>query len=91
MDEAYEPEFSALEVDGLLAAGISERFSTEAPISLYSSTKLASEVLSQEYGQTFGFPVWINRCGVLAGAGQFGKADQGIFCSGCTAGVRRDR
>jgi CDP-paratose 2-epimerase len=23
--------------------------------------------------------VHINRCGVLAGAGQFGKADQGIF------------
>jgi CDP-paratose 2-epimerase len=32
-----------------------------------------------EYGEAFGFPVWINRCGVLAGAGQFGKADQGIF------------
>jgi CDP-paratose 2-epimerase len=28
---------------------------------------------------TFDFPVRINRCGVLAGAGQFGKADQGIF------------
>ena len=32
-----------------------------------------------EYGACFDFPVWINRCGVLAGAGQFGKADQGIF------------
>jgi CDP-paratose 2-epimerase len=32
-----------------------------------------------EYGETFGFPVWINRCGVLAGAGQFGTAEQGIF------------
>jgi CDP-paratose 2-epimerase len=32
-----------------------------------------------EYGEAFGFPVRINRCGVLAGAGQFGKADQGIF------------
>ena len=32
-----------------------------------------------EYGDAFGFPVWINRCGVLAGKGQFGKADQGIF------------
>ena len=30
-------------------------------------------------GEAFGFPVWINRCGVLAGKGQFGKADQGIF------------
>jgi CDP-paratose 2-epimerase len=32
-----------------------------------------------EYGATFGFPVWVNRCGVMAGAGQFGRADQGIF------------
>jgi CDP-paratose 2-epimerase len=50
-----------------------------APISLNGATKLASEVLAQEYGQTFAFPVWINRCVVLAGAGQFGTADQGIF------------
>lgn len=35
--------------------------------------------MALEYGAAFGFPVWINRCGVLAGAGQFGKADQGIF------------
>jgi CDP-paratose 2-epimerase len=32
-----------------------------------------------EYSATFGFPVWIDRCGVLAGAGQFGTAEQGIF------------
>jgi CDP-paratose 2-epimerase len=32
-----------------------------------------------EYAEAFGFPVWINRCGILAGAGQFGRADQGIF------------
>ena len=60
-------------------AGIRESFSTMAPISLYGASKLASETLALEYGGTFDFPVWINRCGVLAGAGQFGKADQGIF------------
>jgi CDP-paratose 2-epimerase len=59
--------------------GIAEDFSTAPPISLYGSTKLCSEWLALEYGDAFGFPVWINRCGVLAGAGQFGKADQGIF------------
>lgn len=64
---------------GLSSAGVAEDFSTSAPISLYGSTKLCSEALALEYGETFGFPVWINRCGVLAGAGQFGKADQGIF------------
>lgn len=64
---------------GLTAAGLDETFATLAPISLYGATKLASEVLALEYGATFGFPVFVNRCGVLAGAGQFGRADQGIF------------
>jgi CDP-paratose 2-epimerase len=61
------------------AAGVTEAFSTEAPISLYGASKLASELLAQEYASGFGVPVWINRCGVLAGAGQFGTAEQGIF------------
>ena len=30
-------------------------------------------------GMTFDFPVWIDRCGVMAGGGQFGRPDQGIF------------
>jgi CDP-paratose 2-epimerase len=60
-------------------AGVAESFSTEAPISLYGATKLASERLAQEYAAGFQVPVWINRCGVLAGAGQFGTAEQGIF------------
>ncbi len=64
---------------GLSAAGVAETFSTAPPISLYGSTKLASEVLALEYGETYDFPVWVNRCGILAGAGQFGTADQGIF------------
>ena len=37
------------------------------------------ETLALEYGEAFGLPVLINRCGVLAGAGQFGRTDQGIF------------
>jgi len=64
---------------GISELGIAESFSTAAPVSLYGSTKLASEVLALEYHYTFGFPVWINRCGVIAGPGQFGKIDQGIF------------
>ena len=43
------------------------------------STKLAAETLALEYGEVFDFPAWVNRCGVLAGAGQFGTPDQGIF------------
>jgi CDP-paratose 2-epimerase len=77
---AFRPSSPASGVPlGLSAAGLDETFSTRAPISLYGATKLASEALALEYGETFGFPVFINRCGVLAGAGQFGRADQGIF------------
>jgi len=72
-------ELSECETAGVSSSGISEGFPTSAPISLYGATKLASETLILEYGECFDFPVWINRCGVLAGAGQFGKADQGIF------------
>src|ERR1700722_10000219 len=64
---------------GVGLEGVAENFSTEAPVSLYGATKLASERLAQEYSAGFQVPVWINRCGVLAGAGQFGTAEQGIF------------
>lgn len=64
---------------GASAAGIAETFSVAPPLSLYGSAKLCSELLALEYGALFEFPVWINRCGVLAGPGQFGRADQGIF------------
>lgn len=64
---------------GVSAAGLAESFPTTPPLSLYGSSKLCSELLALEYGAAFDFPVWINRCGVLAGAGQFGRADQGLF------------
>ena len=64
---------------GISVRGIAEGFPTTPPISLYGASKLASEALILEYAEAFDFPVFINRCGVLAGAGQFGKADQGIF------------
>jgi len=75
--------------DGLTAAGVSEKFSTAPPISLYGSSKLAGEIVALEYAGTFNFPVWINRCGVLAGAGQFGKPDQGIFSFWINSHLRR--
>jgi CDP-paratose 2-epimerase len=64
---------------GFSERGVSEEFSTTAPISLYGATKLASEVMALEYGSTFQLPVRVNRCGVIAGAGQFGRIDQGVF------------
>jgi CDP-paratose 2-epimerase len=80
-NHAYTPKISGLQspVSGLSPRGVSEEFSTQPPVSLYGSTKLASEMLALEYGKSFGFQVFINRCGVMAGAGQFGRPDQGIF------------
>ena len=74
---------------GVSAAGVTEDFSTAAPVSLYGTTKLCSEQLALEYGEAFDLPVWINRCGVLAGAGQFGRADQGIFSFWINSWLRR--
>jgi CDP-paratose 2-epimerase len=74
---------------GISGHGIGVDFSTDAPISLYGSTKLAAEVLALEYADAFDFPVWINRCGVLAGAGQFGTPDQGVFSYWIHAHARR--
>ncbi len=76
---AFKPRADGPLPQGFSAKGISEDFPTAAPISLYGASKAASETLAVEYGQAFGFPVWINRCGVLAGAGQFGHAEQGLF------------
>jgi CDP-paratose 2-epimerase len=88
-NNAFIPDPDAVMPAGMTAAGVSEDFSTAPPISIYGSTKLASELLALEYGQSFQFPVWINRCGVLAGAGQFGRPDQGIFSFWIHSWLRR--
>ena len=75
--DAFRPV--AHKVPGLSSRGVSEQFATEPPLSLYGTAKRASEQLALEYGNSFQFSVYINRCGVMAGAGQFGKAEQGIF------------
>jgi CDP-paratose 2-epimerase len=77
--DAFQLDATAPLPPGLSAAGIGPDFPTRTPISLYGSTKLAAEAVALEYGAAFDFPVWVNRCGVMAGAGQFGTPDQGIF------------
>lgn len=86
---AFVPRSDAQFPEGLSASGLSERFSTTPPLSLYGSTKVASETLALEYGESFDFPVWVNRCGVMTGAGQFGRADQGIFAFWINAYLRK--
>ena len=75
-------ELAAAQVyPGVSARGIAEDFPTvnHGFRSLYGTSKLASELLIEEYAANFAYPVVINRCGVIAGAGQFGKTDQGVF------------
>lgn len=88
VNDAFQPAHGALP-PGLTTAGLDETFSTLAPVSLYGASKLASEALALEYGETFDLPVFINRCGVLAGAGQFGRPDQGIFAFWINSHLRR--
>ena len=87
-DRAFRPDPAALPA-GVSPAGVTESFPTSAPVSLYGATKLASEVLALEYAQAFGLPVFVNRCGILAGAGQFGRPDQGIFAYWINCHLRR--
>ena len=67
------------DLPGVGPEGISEEFPTTGARSYYGASKLASELLAQEYAAASHLNVIINRCGVLAGAGQFGKVDQGVI------------
>lgn len=60
-------------------AGVGEGFCTSGFRSLYGTTKLASEMLIEEYREAFALKAIVNRCGVLTGPWQMGKVDQGVF------------
>lgn len=66
-------------IPGVSFDGIGETFACNTQRSYYGASKLAAEMLCQEYAAHAGLPVVINRCGVIAGPGQFGKSDQGVF------------
>ena len=63
---------------GLSGRGVSESFSLNGARTLYGTTKLASELIIQEYQDVYGIDYIVNRCGVIAGPWQFGKVDQGV-------------
>jgi CDP-paratose 2-epimerase len=66
-------------VAGASAAGISEEFPLSGARTLYGTTKLAAELLIEEYRAAFGVRAVVDRCGVIAGPWQMGKVDQGVF------------
>ena len=69
---------AAAERPGWSAAGINEEFPLTGARSLYGATKLAAELLIEEYRAMYGLRAVINRCGVIAGPWQMGKVDQGF-------------
>jgi CDP-paratose 2-epimerase len=66
-------------IHGASAAGVSENFPLEGSRSLYGMTKLAAELMVEEYADAYGFRYLIDRCGLLTGPGQMGKSDQGVI------------
>ena len=64
---------------GASAAGIAEGFPLAGARTLYGTTKLAAELLIEEYRAAFGVRAVVDRCGVIAGPWQMGKVDQGVF------------
>ena len=67
------------QLPGVSPAGISEEFPLDGARTLYGATKLAAELLIEEYRAGLGVPAVIDRCGVIAGPWQMGKVDQGVF------------
>jgi CDP-paratose 2-epimerase len=63
---------------GWSPSGITESFPLSGARSLYGATKLAAELLIEEYRAMYNLRAIINRCGVLAGPWQMGKVDQGF-------------
>ena len=66
-------------VPGVSSRGIAEDFPLTGARSLYGTTKLASELIIQEYNEFYGLKTVIDRCGVITGPWQMGKVDQGVM------------
>jgi CDP-paratose 2-epimerase len=67
-----------VQIKGASKEGINEHFPLSGARSFYGTTKLAAELLVEEYAAFYGLKTIVNRCGVLTGAWQMGKVDQGV-------------
>ena len=80
LENRFELSVDNAEV-GVSSLGFSEHLSTVGLRTLYGTTKLSSEYFINEYAELYGMDHIINRCGLIAGPGQFGKIDQGVITS----------
>lgn len=77
-----DTRFSLLDEQSIVGAskeGISEDFSLQGIRSLYGATKLAAELVLEEYAENYGIKTVINRFGLITGPWQMGKVDQGVI------------
>ena len=65
-------------IPGVSDDGVNEFFPLNGARSFYGTTKLSAELLVEEYAAFYGLKTIVNRCGVLTGAWQMGKVDQGV-------------
>jgi CDP-paratose 2-epimerase len=63
---------------GWSSRGITVAFPLQGYRSMYGASKLAAELLIDEYRAMYGLRVVVNRCGVISGPWQMGKTDQGV-------------
>lgn len=70
---------SRQQLPGISEHGIAEDCPLVGARTLYGTTKLAAELLIEEYRDAHGLVATVNRCGVVAGPWQMGKVDQGVF------------
>ncbi len=80
--DEYETRFLWVDnqdVNGVSSFGVTEDFTLKGSRSFYGATKLASEMLIEEYSAFKGIRAIVNRCGVLSGPWQMGKVDQGVL------------
>jgi CDP-paratose 2-epimerase len=63
---------------GVTSAGLSTEFGLPGRRTLYGASKLAAELVVQEFADVYNIPSLILRLGVIAGPWQMGKLDQGF-------------
>jgi len=66
-------------IKGIFNQGFNEEFSINGNKTLYGATKFSAEQVINEYSYMSNVDFIINRSGVIAGNGQFGKVDQGVI------------
>lgn len=78
-DLPFQEDETRFRITGKWADGISAVFPMEGARSLYGMTKLAAELMVEEYADAYGFRFLIDRFGVLTGPHQMAKSDQGVI------------